>query len=303
MDILKSAIDLMSSQKEDPKKPKYPKRVVVFAERPIESDPRIGAEFATEAQNVVNFYKRVSPSTKVEILPVYETGDLKTKTKIQNTLAGLTKDDDVMVFGHHGEKYAGIPTPQWAALLEGSNYGNCYLGSCGSEDVATGPWKNVRNLTYRPATPWFGFNQNASNITDAMFSRGATPPPLTEDEMLGQYIPMPQRGPETGSEADYQQQLALYERAVAAYNAVSKKRANMIQKPIKGQDYQTRKGLPEGMITSPFSFSNPFEYNQRETGIPIPLQLPSKKTQTPAKKVNSKNVKKVQSTLSNKKKK
>jgi hypothetical protein len=310
MDILKSAIDLMSSQKEDPKKPKYPKRVVIFAERPNilypPSDPGQRANllkqqnaFVTEAQNVVNFYKRVSPDTKVEILPVYETGDLKTKQKIQDTLYGLTPDDDVMVFGHHGEKYAGIPTPQWAALLEGSNYGNCYLGSCGSEDVSAGPWRNVRNLTYRPATGWLGFNPNASNITDAMFSRGATPPPLTQDEEIGSYnMPMPTRS-SFDSVADYRQAVVDWQRATAAWNAVRKKRANVIQKPIEGYDYKTSKGLPQGMVTSPFSFSNPFEYWQRATGLPFTLRPP----RPTAKKVDSKNVKKVQSTLSNKKKK
>jgi len=156
------------------KKARQPKRVVVFAEAPEGEQSKA---FIKESQNVKSFYKRVSPNTKVEILPIYETGDLKTKQKIQNILSGLTPDDDVMVFGHHGEKYAGIPTPQWASLLEDSNYGNCYLGSCQSEDVAAGPWRGVRNLIYRPYSPWEGFNPTSGNVIDAMFSRGATPPP------------------------------------------------------------------------------------------------------------------------------
>lgn len=315
MDIVKSVADLLSSKNEDPKdpkKPKYPKRVVVFAEKPNlqypPTDPGEAARaleqsnaFVTEGQNVINFYKRVSPSTKVEILPVYETGDNKTKQKIQDTLYGLTPDDDVMVFGHHGTKYAGIPTPQWASLLEDSNYGNCYLGSCTSEDVAAGAFRNVRNLTYRPDTQWLGFNPNSSNIIDAMFSRGSSAPPLTQDEQALFFqsdFSMPQRE-DYGSQAEFQKAMSDYERRVAVYNAASRKRASIIQKPTKGVDYQTRKGLPPGMITSPFSFSNPFEYSQRETGLPFSLRPP----RPTSKKVDSKNAKKVQSTLSNKKKK
>jgi hypothetical protein len=311
MDILKSAIKLMSSKDEDPKdpkKPKYPKRVVIFAERPNilypPTDPGQRANllkqtnaFVTEAQNVVNFYKRVSPSTVVEILPVYERGDNKTKQKIQDTLYGLTPDDDVMVFGHSGSKFAGIPTPQWASLLEDSNYGNCYLGSCGSEDTATGPWKNVRNLTYRPYSQWLGFNPNSSNITDAMFSRGAQPPPLTNEELIGSYnMPPPNRN-DFDREADYRQAVVDHRRNIAAFQAAERTRNNLIQKPIKGQDYQTSKGLLPGMITTPFSFSNPFEYSQRATGLPFTLRPP----RPTAKKVDPKNTKKVQSTLSKKK--
>jgi hypothetical protein len=275
MDILKSAIDLMSSQKEDPKKPKYPKRVVVFAERPNmqypPSDPGERARsleqsnaFITEAQKLVNFYKRVSPSTKVEILPVYETGDNKTKQKIQDTLYGLTPDDDVMVFGHHGSKYAGIPTQQWASLLEGSNYGNCYLGSCGTEDVASGAWKNVKNLIYRPSSQWLGVNQNAKNIIDAMFSTKAN----TAFEL----------GLATGSARDFPAEIV---------------------KPVKGEQYEVKPNPISGSYTTPFSFSNPSDYYLRATGLPFSLR-PPKPT---AKKVNTNNVKKVQSTLSNKKKK
>ena len=104
MDILKSAIKLMSSKDEDPKdpkKPKYPKRVVVFAEKPPETTvfennkPVLKKydEFVKEANNLVNFYKRVSPSTVVEIMPVYNdeknqygAPTNKTRTNIYNKL-------------------------------------------------------------------------------------------------------------------------------------------------------------------------------------------------------------------------
>ena len=295
MDILKSAIELLSSKNEDPKdpkKPKYPKRVVVFAERPI-GDDLDNKAFLTEGQNVINFYKRVSPSTKVEILPVYETGDNKTKQKIQDTLYGLTPDDDVMVFGHHGSKYAGIPTEQWATLLQDSNYGNCYLGSCQSEDVAAGPWKNIRNLVYRPATPWKGFNPKGSDLISAMFSRGSTPPPIESGAL---YLPMPQQD-QYESQAAFQRDLAEYERKVNEFNERSRRTLD-IEKPILGVDYKVKPNPPKYQSNAEW-ITNPLFSGSRETGLPLSLRPP----RPTAKKVDSKNAKKVQSTLSNKKKK
>jgi hypothetical protein len=252
------------------KKARQPKRVVVFAERPvIKSDPRAGNEFVTEAQNVVNFYKRVSPSTKVEILPVYETGDNKTKQKIQDTLSKLSPDDDVMVFGHHGTKYAGIPTEQWASLLEDSNYGNCYLGSCQSEDVASRPWRNVRNLTYRPYSLWQGFNPKSDSVIDAMFSRGASYPAYNM-----QPAPLPENF-STGEE--YMKAWNSHNKLVNEYNARESERPH---KPNENYgDYSVKPNTPKWKKVNPFGNTNelnPFEYYQRQTGLPMSLAPPAK---------------------------
>lgn len=290
MDILKSAIDLMSSQKEDPKKPKYPKRVVVFAERPNmqypPTDPREreralqqSNSFVTEANNLVNFYKRVSPGTKVEVIPVYndEVNEYgfptnKTKININNKLSELTPDDDVVIMGHHGDKFGGIPVEHWAQMLEQSNYGNCALGSCGTGDIAKGAWKSVRNLIYRPDTQWLGVNPNAANFIDAMFSRKSTG--FTVDP--------------TGT--------------IVKYNA-------KIGKPVKGKDYEESKGasslaMAQGAERTRRLLDLEYQFKiDPATNLPISeLNIPFS-LRPPAKKVDSKNVKKVQSTLSNKKKK
>ncbi len=246
------------------KKARQPKRVVVFAEAPEGEESKA---FIKESQNVKSFYKRVSPNTKVEILPIYETGDLKTKQKIQNILSGLTPDDDVMVFGHHGEKYAGIPTPQWASLLGDSNYGNCYLGSCQSEDVAAGPWRGVRNLIYRPYSPWEGFNPTSGNVIDAMFSRGATPPPPKYA-----YVPFRE---EFATEKEFLKAQADYNKATEEYNKLAKRR---VHKPTEDFDYKVKPNLPQWERPGPFSPSplNPFEYFQRQTGLPMSLAPPAK---------------------------
>jgi hypothetical protein len=288
MDIVKAAIDLMSSKKEDPKKIKYPKRVVVFAETPTENNKK-NQTFITEANNVVDFYKRVSPSTKVEVLPVYETGDNKTKLKIQNKLSELTPDDDVMLFGHHGEKYAGIPTQQWASLLENSNHNKCYLGSCNSEDVVSRAFRNVKNLTYRPYSPWWGFNPKSTNIIDAMFSRGASYPAYNER-------PEPLRA-NFSTDKEFYKAWNEYSKLAMEYN---KRESERPQKPKKeNYDYSEKPNTPKWKSVNAFGNNNefePFEYFQRQTGLPISLAPPTKK-------VNNKNVKKVESTLTNKKKK
>lgn len=280
MDILKSAIDLMSSRKEDPKKPKYPKKVVVFAEKPPEATvfennrPILKKydEFVKEANNLVNFYKKVSPNTVVEIMPVYNdeldqygAPTNKTRTNIYNKLSELTPDDDVVILGHHGSKFAGIPVENWAQMLEQSNYGNCALGSCGSEDVAKGPWKSVRNLMYRPNNQWLGVNPNARDFVSAMFSRSDDPNKVTEFDEFGR----------------------------ATYHP------SVIVKPVKGQQYAESKGSPNLFLAKQAQYARRLtEPFQQVEELTVPFSLAP-----PAKKVNSKNLKKVQSTLSNKKKK
>ena len=292
MDILKSAIKLMSSKDEDPKdpkKPKYPKRVVVFAEKPPETTvfennkPVLKKydEFVKEANNLVNFYNRVSPSTVVEIMPVYNdeknqygAPTNKPRTNIYNKLSELTPDDDVVILGHRGNKFAGIPVENWAQMLEQSNYGNCALGSCGSGDIAKGPWKSVRNLIYRPSSQWLGVNANAKDFVSAMFSRVDDPNKVTEFDEFSRPINHPSK----------------------------------IVKPVKGQDYEESRGSPNLAVAQAaerarmavdlaYRFKTDPVY-----GTVSPLDIPFSLA-NPAKKVDPKNVKKVQSTLSNKKKK
>src|SRR5690606_14512773 len=82
---------------------------------------------------------------------------------------------DVFVFGHHGNMFAGLDNNFWANNMRNSTYNNCYLGSCGSEDLAQTYFKDIKNFNYRPVNSWWGVNPNASNVKDAMFSRISPP--------------------------------------------------------------------------------------------------------------------------------
>ena len=78
-------------------------------------------------------------------------------------------------------------------MLEQSNYGNCALGSCGSGDIAKGPWKSVRNLIYRPSSQWLGVNANAKDFVSAMFSRVDDPNKVTEFDEFSRPINHPSK--------------------------------------------------------------------------------------------------------------
>lgn len=150
------------------------------------SDP-----FIKEAQNLRAFYKRTSPGTQVEINPVYRKfkGEIfseedPTAVAIRNRLKTVTPEDDVFLFGHHGSRYAGIPNESWAKMLGDIPYGNCFLGSCGSEDLVDpkeGAFRNLQNFYYRPDSPWLGVNPKGNTIQEAMFSRDVETDPNAPD--------------------------------------------------------------------------------------------------------------------------
>jgi len=126
--------------------------------------------FIKEANNVKEFYKRQGNNVDVDVVPMYEQQQL-----LQDKLAGLNEGDDAVMFGHHGDKLAGIPNDTIAKYMGKSKASNCYLGACGAEDIIE-PYKKMKgkNLNYRPNTPWLGFNPNAKTFDEGMWSRNYT---------------------------------------------------------------------------------------------------------------------------------
>lgn len=139
--------------------------------------------FVTEANNLKTFYKRKYPDVEVDINPVYKQDYDTIKSKLKN----VGPQDNVFLFGHYGDKYAGIENQEWAEMLKNTNYQNCYLGSCGrdpgeSMDVLS-PFESLKNFTYRKQGSWWGVNPNANSLIDAMYSRKKGK--LTGDPVIG----------------------------------------------------------------------------------------------------------------------
>jgi hypothetical protein len=131
--------------------------------------------FYKEAQNVKKFYNRTNPNVNVDVVPMYGNPKL-----MEDKLKNLTPYDKVAVFGHSGDKLAGIPNDDIADYLSKSKAKNCYFGSCFFEDnVERSDLKKLKGktLNYRPSssengdTAWYGFNPDASSFDEGMWSR------------------------------------------------------------------------------------------------------------------------------------
>ncbi len=136
-----------------------------------EFNPKImDSTFYKEAQNVKDFYKRTDPNTQVDVVPLY--GD---KKLMQRKLKGMTPFDKFAIFGHSGDRLAGISNDEIAEYLSKSRVEDCYFGSCGFESHITGsPFENLKGktLNYRPSGNfWYGFNPAGETFDEAMWSR------------------------------------------------------------------------------------------------------------------------------------
>jgi hypothetical protein len=97
--------------------------------RESEFNPKaMDSTFYKEAQNVKDFYKRTDPNTQVDVVPLY--GD---KKLMQRKLKGMTPFDKFAIFGHSGDRLAGIDNNDIAKYLSESRVEDCYFGSCGFE--------------------------------------------------------------------------------------------------------------------------------------------------------------------------
>ena len=152
----------------------YDKLVEKFSDPKI--NPRVmDSTFYKEAQNVKKFYNRTNPNVNVDVVPMYGNPKL-----MEDKLKNLTPYDKVAVFGHSGDKLAGIPNDDIADYLSKSKAKNCYFGSCFFEDnVERSNLKKLKGKTlhYRPSslengdTAWYGFNPDASSFDEGMWSR------------------------------------------------------------------------------------------------------------------------------------
>jgi len=144
------------------------------------NDPKINprvmdSTFYKEGQNVKDFYKRTNPNVNVDIVPMYNQPGL-----MEDKLKNLSIYDKAAVFGHSGNKLAGISNDDIADYLSKSKVKNCYFGSCYFEDhIKDSNLKNLKGktLNYRPSASddndnaWYGFNPQAKTFDEGMWSR------------------------------------------------------------------------------------------------------------------------------------
>ena len=142
------------------------KKVYVLAESPTKDGKREQA-FITEGNNVKTFYQRTDPDTEVEVIPFYGQEEFDA---IKEKLKGSSESDRVMLFGHNGKKLGGVDHSEIAKTIKDSGIKNCDIGSCSFESNVN-PYKDIQNVTYRPNTPWYGFNPKADNLISGMYSR------------------------------------------------------------------------------------------------------------------------------------
>ena len=102
-----------------PYKKKLNKLNAKFYQSPL--NPKImDSTFYKEAQNVKNFYNRTDPNTKVDVVPLYGDEEL-----MQRKLKGMSQFDKVAIFGHSGDKLAGIANNDIAKYLSDSRVNDC----------------------------------------------------------------------------------------------------------------------------------------------------------------------------------
>lgn len=130
--------------------------------------------FIKEGENVKKFYNRTNPNVNVDVVPMYNKPGL-----MEDKLKNLSEYDKALVFGHHGDRLAGIPNGDIADYLSKSKVKNCYFGSCYFEDQIKSPDNHFNKLkgktiNYRPVgVYWNGFNPNAKTFDEGMWSRNS----------------------------------------------------------------------------------------------------------------------------------
>jgi len=131
--------------------------------------------FIKESENVKKFFKD-KPGYEVEVIPFYDneyTQDHKeiyNKQKVADRLKTLNEEDDVLIFGHSGDKLGNIDNADLSKIIGESKSKNCYLGSCTFKDKVKKFNNPNKNIYYRPDTQWHGFNAKADKFIDGMYS-------------------------------------------------------------------------------------------------------------------------------------
>ena len=168
----------------------------------------IDEAFTYNAGKVKSYYAKKDPNVEVEIHAANPPLKNKVKDNIRrisnrdqfkNTVEGLSEEDDVVIMGHSGNRFMGVPNKELAQDLQGCSAKNVYLGSCSLANEAEGetrrggPENNVKafeklkgkNVYYKPGDTdlphtWYGFNPKAKNFMEGMY--GAIDEKLTLDK-------------------------------------------------------------------------------------------------------------------------
>ena len=165
--------------------PAKKKKTMVFAETNY-NDP-----FVTEGNEVKQYLKNLSPNEDVQVYNIYDD-----EAKMRELLANSDENTRLAFFAHHGANLYGNPAENLGQMLQNTTYGDCYLGSCFSGDIAAKPeFANLQNFHFRPGyqdivngrnttrgKTWQGFNPNTKTsatgenaFNEAMFNTTSDP--------------------------------------------------------------------------------------------------------------------------------
>jgi hypothetical protein len=155
--------------------PKYPyleKKVNELLSK-IPKKNVLDSTFIKEGNNIKEFYKN-NKNVNVKVIPWYNNAqNNQTDYKgMEKELQSLSENDDVVIFGHSGNRLGRIQNEEIAKLISKSKPKNCYLGSCNfNKHIKQGFDRSGKNVYYRNDNPWLGFNPKAKTFLEGMYSR------------------------------------------------------------------------------------------------------------------------------------
>lgn len=133
----------------------------------------LDSTFIKEGNNIKEFYKN-NKNVNVKVIPWYNNAqNNQTDYKgMEKELQSLSENDDVVIFGHSGNRLGRIQNEEIAKLISKSKPKNCYLGSCNfNKHIKQGFDRSGKNVYYRNDNPWLGFNPKAKTFLEGMYSR------------------------------------------------------------------------------------------------------------------------------------
>jgi LysM repeat protein len=143
------------------------------------------SEFTKEAEDLKNYLIKNQPGEDIDIYPTYRSpeddrvmstfkdGQL---TSINEILSKSTPNTRLAFMAHHGANLFGQPYQALGQKLQGTNYENCYLGSCYSGDIAASDeFKGLTNFHYRPGGPGLRTELNVNSISPGLSWLGVNP--------------------------------------------------------------------------------------------------------------------------------
>ena len=117
--------------------------------------------FIRQGNALKNNYKG---DKNVKLIPLYDDFELL-DTELQNA----SEKDEVVIMGHSGGTFFGIPNEDIASKIKDSNVNNLYLGTCNGQFCAPTFKESADNVYYVEGDIWNGVNPYAKDLKGMMY--------------------------------------------------------------------------------------------------------------------------------------